>query len=156
MDIKAVARAARDRFALGPWSVHGPDHWQRVKENGLRLARANNADQELIELFALLHDCCRGDDGADMQHGPRAVAYMDSLRGDLLKGLGQARYACLREAVRDHTRGKVSDDPTIGACWDADRLDIGRVKMTVQRRFLSTREAKKESVIKWARQRSRH
>ena len=155
VDIQAVAQAARERFVLGPRSVHGPAHRQRVMENGLKLARLNQADQELVELFALLHDCCREGDGADMLHGPRAAALMKTWRADLLAGLEPERFNLLHEAVRDHTLGKVHKDITIGTCWDADRLDIGRVGRKIQPGYLSTREAKKASIIRWAYDRSR-
>ncbi len=140
---------------MGPNSCHGPAHWQRVKENGLRLAQQNRADQELVELFALLHDCCREGDGTDTVHGPRAVAFMESLRGGLLAGLEPERFAMVQEAVRDHTLGKVHPEVTIGTCWDADRLDLGRVGFKIQRRFLSSSEARKKTVIRWAYERSR-
>jgi hypothetical protein len=32
----------------------------------------------------------------------------------------------LRRACATHTHGITSDDPTIGVCWDADRLDLRR------------------------------
>lgn len=30
-------------------------------------------------------------------------------------------------ACRDHEFGRTSSDPTIGSCWDANRLDLDRV-----------------------------
>jgi hypothetical protein len=36
----------------------------------------------------------------------------------------------------------VTDDPTVGACWDADRLDLPRVGVTVDPRLLSTAAAR--------------
>jgi uncharacterized protein len=40
--------------------------------------------------------------------------------------------------VRYHTSGLTSPDPTIGTCWDADRLDIGRVGITPCGHYMST------------------
>jgi len=48
------------------------------------------------------------------------------------------RLALLDYAIRHHTGGQISDDPTIGACWDADRLDIGRVGIIPHERYMST------------------
>ena len=155
VDPELVSRAARERFQLDRHSVHGKKHWRRVEENGLKLARQNGADGELVVLFALLHDCCRQDDGSDTEHGPRAARLMETLRQDVLAGLEQDRYLILQEAVRDHTSGHRHDDLTIGTCWDADRLDIGRVGRRPRRRYLSTREAREEKVIAWAYKRSR-
>ena len=36
-----------------------------------------------------------------------------------------------------------TDDPTIGTCWDADRLDIGRVGIIPHERFMSTAAGKR-------------
>jgi uncharacterized protein len=44
----------------------------------------------------------------------------------------------LQKACSWHTRGKLSEDPTIGACWDADRLDLTRIGETPKARFMST------------------
>jgi uncharacterized protein len=40
-----------------------------------------------------------------------------------------------------HTHGEVSPDPTIGACWDADRLDLVRVGIIPDQSLLSTAAA---------------
>ena len=36
----------------------------------------------------------------------------------------------------------MSEHPTIGTCWDADRLDLGRVGIVPQPKFMSTAFAK--------------
>ena len=41
----------------------------------------------------------------------------------------------------------VSDDPTTGACWDADRLNLWRVGITPAARLLSTTEARDPDLI---------
>jgi uncharacterized protein len=48
------------------------------------------------------------------------------------------RFDLLKEAIRLHTSGLTTNDPTIGTCWDADRLDIGRVGMTPSEKYMST------------------
>ena len=42
------------------------------------------------------------------------------------------------ELVRRILEGCVHADPTIGTCWDADRLDLWRVGITPHARFLRT------------------
>ena len=37
-----------------------------------------------------------------------------------------------------HTHGQLIDEPTIGTCWDADRLDLGRVGTEPEARYMST------------------
>ena len=48
-----------------------------------------------------------------------------------------------------------SDDPIIGTCWDADRLDLGRVGVKPNPKLLSTERARSKAVIDWAYNRSR-
>ena len=43
----------------------------------------------------------------------------------------------LRRACATHTHGITSDDPTIGVCWDADRLDISRFGYSIDVKRIS-------------------
>jgi uncharacterized protein len=52
------------------------------------------------------------------------------------------RFDLLKEAIRLHTSGLTTKEPTIGTCWDADRLDIGRVGMTPDDKYMSTEVGK--------------
>jgi uncharacterized protein len=52
------------------------------------------------------------------------------------------RFDLLNEAIRLHTSGLTTNEPTIGTCWDADRLDIGRVGMTPIAEYMSTEAGK--------------
>jgi|GEM_PF-3427158 len=45
-----------NRFHLGKTSIHGPLHWQRVWENGQRLALLNGANLMVVALFAFTHE----------------------------------------------------------------------------------------------------
>ena len=133
----SVRDYAESKFALGPHSVHGPDHWKRVEDAGLALAKETGADETVVRLFALFHDCCRLDDGADPLHGPRAAGMVVEIAGELCT-LEPDRLALLEYAIRHHTGGRTSDNPTIGTCWDADRLDLGRVGTIPHPRYMST------------------
>ena len=77
-------------------------------------------------------------ESSDPMHGHRIA--------DLLPQLGleipKTSLSKLIEACRYHNDGKTSSDPTIGVCWDADRLDLPRVGITVDPDLLSTKEAK--------------
>jgi uncharacterized protein len=152
-DFNAIAMRAVQQFRLDTDGPHGVAHWQRVQENGLRLAAHNEADVGTIRLFSFLHDCCRENDRFDPQHGPRAAVFAESLRGDLILA-GDDEFEVLLTAIRDHTNVIHSDDVTIGTCWDADRLDIGRVGATPDRAFLNTAIAKEERILRWAYERS--
>ena len=75
--------------------------------------------------------------GDDPGHGPRAADTLATLIGVLFT-LDPERLALLEQAIRHHTDGATSTDPTIGTCWDADRLDLGRVGKRPEARFMST------------------
>jgi uncharacterized protein len=118
-------------------SIHGPDHWRRVERNALNISASNGAIVEVVRLFAVFHDSRRENDGADSEHGERGAEYAASLQGTLFD-LSDAHFELLRYACVWHTNGRLSDDPTIGACWDADRLDLTRIGKTPKARFMST------------------
>lgn len=52
----------------------------------------------------------------------------------------------LAYACHEHNNGKISDDPTISICWDADRLNLWRVGIVPQSKFLSSSIAKRWSI----------
>lgn len=135
--------------------IHGPTHWERVRENGEYLAKHNAADTVVVRLFAYLHDCCRESDGADPDHGLRAAEYARHIRAELLSSLDGDQFELLTFACEHHEKGRVSRDPTVGACWDADRLDLGRVGRKPNPTYLSTDKAKTRAVIEWGWKRSR-
>jgi uncharacterized protein len=153
-DFQQVVRAAKRRFVLDLHGIHGVPHWQRVRENGLRIARHSGARPLVVELFAFLHDCCREDDRSDPGHGERAAEFAQSLRGTLIH-LGDEEFALLHEAIRDHELGLTRGDVTVLTCWDADRLDLGRVRKRPSPRFLGTEYARRKETIEWAYKRSR-
>ena len=119
--------------------IHGTGHWLRVLENGRTLAAATpGADPALVELFALLHDSRRHDEAGDPGHGERAAAFVRALAAEGALELGPERVALLAAACARHERGEVSADPTIGCCWDADRLELARLGRRPIARLLST------------------
>ena len=122
---------------MGEYSLHGPDHWRRVEGNGLMLARETGADVFVVRLFAVLHDCRRQSEGSDPRHGERAAETAAAWRG-VHFALDDARFALLTMALIEHDRGLTSDDPTIGTCWDADRLDLVRCGVRPDPRLMST------------------
>ena len=62
----------------------------------------------------------------------------------------------LCEACAFHTDGLTEADVTIQTCWDADRLDLGRVGIKPRAKFLCTSFVKQESVIEAAFERSNY
>lgn len=73
----------------------------------------------------------------DQGHGIRGAAYATELRGKLFD-LDNDAFSLLHYACTWHTDQNFSDNPTIGTCWDADRLDLGRVGIIPNENFMST------------------
>lgn len=136
-------------FALRLDGIHGSAHWARVRNNGLRLAEQTGANPEIVQLFAFLHDSKRFNDGHDPQHGVRAARFAAGIRGSLLS-LSDSDFELLRFACEFHTDGLTEADVTVQTCWDADRLDLGRIGINPDPRRLCTSAAREPAIIKWA------
>lgn len=150
---RELLNAIRVQYAL-PWrGIHGVTHWARVRETGLRLAARTGADPAVVELFAVLHDARRRNEGVDPGHGGRGADLAATLRGTLVH-LSDAAFALLRVACADHTTGTIEADVTIQTCWDADRLDLGRVGIVPEPARLCTAAAKESAMREWAYGRS--
>lgn len=138
IDFSAVWNFARRHHRLGQHSLHGPDHWERVEAHGLKLATATaDADLVVVRLFGILHDVERQNESLDPEHGLRAAQLVQQLNGDLFQ-VNNEQLELLRYACHWHADGLTSDDPTVGCCWDADRLDLTRVGIRPSREFMST------------------
>jgi uncharacterized protein len=138
-----LLRAVRERSTGIDSSIHGERHWRAVAANGLWLANADPlVDRVMVFLFALLHDAMRESDGYDPEHGGRAAALAADLHAVGLIRIGATQLELLQHACAEHADGFVSPDPTVGACWDADRLDLPRVGITPDPSLLSTARAR--------------
>jgi uncharacterized protein len=147
----AILEAILRGYTLPVFGDHGVVHWARVFENGLRIAESNGADPEIVALFALFHDCRRANEDWDEGHGLRGAEFAHSLRGDLIH-LDDDRFELFFEACRLHTDGHTTGHRTLLACWDADRLDLGRVGITPDPARLCTQAAR--DLLPWADQRA--
>jgi uncharacterized protein len=141
-------------FALHLDGIHGIAHWARVRANGLRLAQETGANPEVVVLFALLHDSKRLSDGRDPKHGARAAQFAASLQGSQL-ALPEEELEMLQFACEYHTDGLTEANITVQTCWDADRLDLGRVGIRPDPRQLCTLAARESTLLEWAYHQSR-
>ena len=133
---------------------HGFAHWMRVLHNGRLLAETENANLKIVELFCLLHDTQRQNEDRDPEHGPRAADYAQAIRGTFFD-LDDDEMDLLDEALRYHSDGYVEADITVQVCWDADRLDLGRVGMRPNPTYLGTKHARDQKVLEEAYERSK-
>ena len=119
---------AEKRFALDIDGIHGRSHWLHVVKNGFLIAKESELalDRQVILLFGLLHDVERKDNGLDPEHGKRSADLVATLQGKLFN-LPPAQLTLLTEACRGHNGNEWHPDPTVQACWDADRLDLTRL-----------------------------
>jgi uncharacterized protein len=121
--------------------------------NGLRLATITGARTDVVELFAFLHDSKRISERVDPEHGLRAAEFARSLQGSLIY-LDETGLELLTSACELHSDGLKRANITIQTCWDADRLDLGRVGIKPDRDYLCTKAAKDSAMIQWAFARS--
>ena len=149
MNLKPILQVILEDYALPLAGVHGVAHWARVLENGLRLAEETGANVEVVALFAVLHDSRRINEFTDPEHGPRAAEFAAELRGTVLD-LDDHEFRLLCRACEGHTHEREHSDVTIQTCWDADRLDLGRVGIMPHPSRLCTEVAKRTETIKWA------
>lgn len=153
LDLRPLIKTILDQYVLPPEEIHGAAHWARVMENGLRLARTTSARVEVVQLFAVLHDSKRENEGHDPDHGQRAADFAFSLRGKLFD-LDDEDFDLLYEACAGHTHERTHPDKTVQSCFDADRLDLGRVGILPEPRRLCTDEARTAEMIRWANRRA--
>jgi uncharacterized protein len=130
-------------------ATHGPRHWAIVDIIGQALAdRTEDVDRDVVFLFALFHDAAFIHNRDDPGHGARgwqlATRILDGeLEPDALEAL---RVACV-----EHPHGHTTDSPTIGTCWDADRLDLLRMGREPDPEFMSTDAGKSATRLAWIR-----
>ena len=137
-----LVRAVLNGYQLPLHGVHGPAHWLRVLTNGRALAAMTpDADTEVVGLFALLHDSRRVNEHTDPQHGERAADFVRQLASQGLLPIEGPRITVLAAACARHELGQVTGHPTIGCCWDADRLELSRLHRPPKARLLSTKAA---------------
>ncbi len=141
MNLETVWSQVLKETSVNDCSIHGPDHWARVERNGLYLAEKTGANQTIVQLFALFHDCRRINDAIDPGHGLRGAEYAAKIK-DKLINISSDDFDKLYYACEWHTDKNETDDITVAACWDADRLDIGRVGYIVDAQYMNSKPAK--------------
>lgn len=144
---KIRQEAIRD-FKLSSFSHHGHTHWEKVERNAAFLAKKTpQADPIVAATFAVIHDSKRILEDDDPKHGQRASNWAKALFDKGKLPLTELQLKTLLYACDYHNDGTTSSDPTIGVCWDADRLDLPRVGIAPEAKYLST-DAGKNNIWK--------
>lgn len=126
---------------LGNSPIHGLKHWTSVLENGRKLAAETGANLKVVELFSVLHDAKRENENDDPEHGHRAAALARECNGKWFH-LDDVEMQDLDDACYYHADGFTKHTVTVMTCWDSDRLDLGRVGITPNEKYLCTTYAK--------------
>lgn len=146
--LEDVWKVALSVFRLGSKTFHGRLHWENVERNAVFIgSKTANVDMEVIQIFAAIHDCKRQDEGTDPEHGDRSASFAKELFERGLLPITDGQLKKLQYACKYHQKEKRSNDPTIGTCWDADRLDLYRVGIVPLASYFST-DAGKELLQK--------
>jgi uncharacterized protein len=148
-----LVKIALQEFRLGVYSIHGPCHWARVYENGMRLVYRTGARPDVVALFALFHDVCRTNENTDHLHGSESARWIQNLRGKFFS-LDDEGMELLVRAIRYHSDGLIHEDVTVQTCWDADRLDLARVFVFPNPERLCTAAARDTDILTWAIERA--
>jgi uncharacterized protein len=140
----------RQQLSIDWFGHHGIAHWARVRVNGLMLATETDANPHVVELFAFFHDSRRVNEHVDDGHGTRGAALARRLKGRFFDATDD-EMDLLQVACDHHSDGMTQGNTTVLTCWDADRLDLGRVGITPRAIYLCTAMAKQESTLQVAR-----
>jgi uncharacterized protein len=154
LDLKPIVDAILEQYSLPLFGIHGVAHWARVLENGLRLAEKTQANIEVVQLFAVFHDSQRVTEETDPSHGIRGASLATELRGELFD-LSDDDFDLLFVACVGHMDHPTDDDPTVQTCWDADRLDLGRVGVEIDPLWFGEATAENPRMMEWADRRAR-
>jgi uncharacterized protein len=143
----------RSQFKINWYGHHGIPHWARVRANGLMLADETMANKHVVELFAFFHDAQRFNEYEDEGHGLRGAALAKQLKSHFFEAT-DIEMDLLQYACQHHSDGMTTGNTTVLTCWDADRLDLGRVGITPNPRYLCTDAAKRKHNLEKANARA--
>jgi hypothetical protein len=126
------------RSQLPEYGYHSLWHLMQIALFSALIAWEEGVNPIPAMLAGLLHDAAREGDEAGAEHAAAALDFTDELlKTGLRYLLAPEDWARVRFAISRHPFGEQSDDPIIGACWDADRLRLAWER-GVSRRFFST------------------
>ncbi len=142
----------KQQYCLKWYGTHGVIHWSRVYENGIKLAEQDGVNSNVVQFFSIFHDSRRRNESTDNNHGNRGAQLALEMRAGIT--LSDEDFSLLIIACRLHTSARTHHDITVQACFDSDRLDLGRVGTMPNAEFLCTPMAKMPDIIEWGYNRS--
>ncbi len=142
----------KKNYKLDWYGTHGVVHWSHVYENGMRLSEQKGVNFRIVQLFSVFHDSQRRNEGHDDGHGNRGAQLALKLRD--FCPVNDEDFQLLTIACGLHTTARTHENITIQACFDSDRLDLGRVGTVPDPDFLCTSLARKREIIDWGYEKS--
>lgn len=139
-------------YPLDWYGTHGVVHWSHVYENGMKLSKQKGVNRKILQLFSVFHDSQRQNEWHCENHGNRGAQLALKLRS--LCAVSDDEFELLTIACGHHTNSRTHDNITVQACFDADRLDLGRVGIVPDPRYLCTPLAKTQEIVDWGYQKS--
>ncbi len=149
--IELIAKI-KEQYRLEWYGTHGIKHWNRVYQNGIKLASQEGVNSKIVQLFSIFHDSCRRNENRDKYHGTRGAKLAIKLRKII--PLDNDEFRLLIASCSLHTNTLNHRNITVQACMDSDRLDLGRVGYYPDADRLCTPMAKEKKIIEWAYHRS--
>ena len=154
LNLKPIVHAILRGYVPPLHGIHGVAHLARVLETGGHLAEVTGANIEVVQLFAVFHDSQRVTEKTDPLHGIRGAEFAAKLRGKLFD-LNDDDFDLLFVACAGHMDHPTDDDPTVQTCWDADRLDLGRVGARIDPLWLAEATVDEHfQIMEWADRRA--
>jgi uncharacterized protein len=147
---RELITAIQAQVRIDWFGKHGISHWARVYEIGMKLAGQTGANRDVVELFSVFHDAGRHNEHNDPQHGPRGAMLAGEFHAFFFPELKEKEFILLQQACSLHTLAASHADITVQTCFDADRLDLGRVGKVPDPQFLCTDAAKDSRMLDWA------
>jgi len=75
-----VLTKIKHQYRLSWHGTHGVIHWNRVYENGMKLAEQDGVNRKVLQLFSIFHDSRRRNEHWDRNHGNRGAQLALQLR----------------------------------------------------------------------------
>lgn len=142
----------KKHYPLDWYGTHGIIHWSMVYENGMVLSEQEGVNEKVVQLFSVFHDSQRRNEGYCDGHGSRGAQLALKLRHLCL--VTDDEFELLTMACGLHTDARTHENITIQACFDSDRLDLGRVGTVPDPAFLCTPLAKTKDIVDWGYEKS--
>ena len=142
-----LLKIVKKEFKIDFYGAHGIKHWKRVYKNTQLLAKHYKINSPVFELFALFHDLKRENEYSDLAHGFRASEFVKELiekKEIILDDNDKNRliYAIANHTISDENN-PLFNELIVQICFDSDRLDLGRVGIEPEEKYMRTEFAKK-------------